>query len=181
MWHQRRELDAFLGGGSIGLCDTATSSCNIAYSSYLRCPNGLKLGNDGLLYVPLTFTTEIQVFSVAETTLEFVTKIKTPYPLDNMSVDKNGDLIVSGIPQTYKWLANLDDRSVDVPSAVLRVKKSQEKDGKGSEEGNYEVEIMIEDDGTILAGGTIAVHDVEKKKVYVAGITEPHVLVCSLP
>ncbi|PQE22176.1 serum paraoxonase arylesterase protein [Rutstroemia sp. NJR-2017a WRK4] len=177
----RRELDPFLGGGSIGLCNAATSSCKIAYSTFLRGPNGLKLGPDGLLYVPITFTPEIQVFSVADTTLELVTKIKTPYPLDNMSVDKNGDIIVAGIPQTYKWLANLDDRSIDVPSAVLRVKKRQDKDGNGKEGEDYEVEIMIEDDGTIMAGGTIAVHDVEKKKVYVAGITEPHVLVCSLP
>lgn len=101
-----------------------------------------------------------------------------------MSVDKNGDLIVAGIPQIMKWAANLDDRSVKIPSSILRVKKRQETDGKGKDEGlkeeKYEVEILMEDDGTTLAGGTIAVHDVEGKKLYVAGITVPHVLVCNL-
>ncbi|KAM3080868.1 hypothetical protein ACMFMG_004827 [Clarireedia jacksonii] len=181
----RRQLDPLIGGGSISLCDTATSSCKIAYSSYLRGPNGLIMGPDGLLYVPLSFTNEIQVFSLVNAnTLKLETKIKTPYPMDNMSVDSNGDLIVAGFPQVIKWMESLKDRSVKVPSSILRVRKRLEKDGEGKEKGlkeeNYEVEIILEDNGTTLEGGTTAVHDVERKKLYVAGIIEPRVLVCNL-
>ena len=167
--------------------------CNIAHSSGLAGPNGLVTGRDGLIYVPNTLSNEIHIFSLTEhKTLQKLDTLQTPYPIDNMSVDKNGDIVAASFPQVYKWVQNLNDQSVQVPAAVLRIRRRGDdfehmiregsREGKefGKSEEGYLVEMVVEDNGTILSAVTVAVHDAEKGKLYLGGITSPFIMACEM-
>lgn len=182
-----------LGGGSIGYCDSHTNHCNLAHSGGLTGPNGLVTGRDGLIYVPNTLLHEIQVFSLTEEkTLLRLDTLQTPYPIDNMSVDENGDIIAASFPQTYKWAQSLDDQSLQIPAAVVRIRrrgvafyrmiKDGIREGKdlGKSEEGYFVETVVEDDGTVLSAVTTAVHDARRRKLFLGGITAPFIMTCEM-
>ncbi|ESZ91984.1 hypothetical protein SBOR_7641 [Sclerotinia borealis F-4128] len=189
----RRHLDILLGGGSIGYCDASTNHCNIAHSSGLTGPNGLVTGRDGLIYVPNTVLHEIHIFSLTEeNTLLKLDTLQAPYPIDNMSVDKNGDIFAASFPQAYKWAQSLNDQSVQIPAAVVRIRrkgndfdhmiKGGVREGRdlGKSKDGYLVETVVEDDGTILSAVTTAVHDAEKGKLYLGGVTAPFIMICEM-
>ncbi|QSZ30682.1 hypothetical protein DSL72_000240 [Monilinia vaccinii-corymbosi] len=189
----RRHLDILLGGGSIGYCDIDGNHCNIAHSSGLTSPNGLVTGRDGLIYVPNTLLHEIHIFSLSnEKTLLKLDTLQAPYPIDNMSVDENGDILAASIPQIYKWVQGLNDRSILVPTAVVRIRRKGDdfnrliregtREGKslGKSEEGYFVETVVEDDGTILSAATTAVHDAKKGMLYLGGITVPFIMMCEM-
>ncbi|KAI9646582.1 hypothetical protein NHQ30_004577 [Ciborinia camelliae] len=189
----RRHLDILLGGGSIGYCDAHANHCKIAHSSGLTGPNGLVTGRDGLIYVPNTLLHEIQIFSLTEEkTLLKLDTLQAPYPIDNMSIDENGDIIAASIPKTYKWVQSLNDQSIQIPAAVVRIRRRGDnfnrmiregiREGKdlGKSYEGYLVEILAEDDGTILSAVTAAVHDVKKGKLYLGGITAPFIMTCEM-
>ncbi|CAD6439837.1 d2e48381-ef00-44f2-b72b-3f08d3d74d6b [Sclerotinia trifoliorum] len=189
----RRHFDLLLGGGSIGYCDSTVNRCNVAYSSGISGPNGLVTGRDGLIYVPNTHIHEIQIFSFTERrTLLKLDTLQTPYLVDNMSVDENGDIIGASFPQVYKWAQSLNDRSVKAPTAAVRIRRKgadfermmREGIRKGKDLGKstdgYAVEILVEDDGTLLSAATTAIHDVRTGKLYLGGITTPFVMTCEM-
>ena len=106
-------------------------------------PNGLIKGRDGLIYVPNTVSAgEIQVFSLTEhKTLQQVDTIHVPYPVDNISVDENGDLWAGGLPQIFKWTqSSTSPFTVSCPGAAIRIRKL-----KGESETGYEVDTIVED------------------------------------
>ncbi|TGO19579.1 hypothetical protein BTUL_0003g00330 [Botrytis tulipae] len=189
----RRDLEVFLGGGSIGHCELRANHCNIVFSTGLNGPNGLVTGRDGLIYVPNTFLHEIQIFSLTEEkTLLKRDTLQAPYPIDNMSIDENGDIIAASLPQGFKWFQNLHDQSIQVGAAVVRIRRRgsdfdrlikegvrKEKDLGKSEEG-YIVETMVEDDGKILTAATAAIHDAKNGKLYLGGITVPFIMTCEM-
>ncbi|TGO39589.1 hypothetical protein BHYA_0051g00300 [Botrytis hyacinthi] len=189
----RRHLDILVGGGSIGHCDSRANHCNLVISTGLTGPNGLVTGRDGLIYVPNTVLHEIHIFSLTdEKTLLKQDTLQTPYPIDNMSVDENGDIIAASIPQTYKWLQYLGDQSIQVPAAVVRIRrrgsdfdrliKEGVREGKdlGKSKDGYIVETIVEDDGKILTGVTAAVHDARRGTLYLGGITVPFIMTCEM-
>lgn len=82
--------------------------------------------------------------------------------MDNLSVDSNGDIFAASFPHLYKTARSFDDPfAVNPPSAVFRIRKL---DG-----GEYEVKKMLEDDGGVLPGSTVAVHDPKKPEKYFFG------------
>ncbi|KAG4034208.1 hypothetical protein MFRU_003g01810 [Monilinia fructicola] len=189
----RRHLDIILGGGSVGYCDSHKNLCNIAHSNGFTGPNGLVTGRDGLIYVPNTLLHEIHVFSLTEeNTLLKLDTLQAPYPIDNMSVDENGDIVAASFPQAYKWAQSLDDQSIKVPAAVVRIRRkgndfdrlnrgqAKEKKGLGKSEKGYFVETVVEDDGGILSAVTTVVHDARKGKFYLGGITAPFIMTCEM-
>ncbi|KAF7868798.1 uncharacterized protein EAF02_009534 [Botrytis sinoallii] len=189
----RRHLEVFLGGGSIGHCDSRTNHCNLVFSTGLNGPNGLVAGRDGLIYVPNTFLHEIQIFSLTdEKTLLKQDTLQAPYPIDNLSIDENGDIIAASIPQGLKWFQYLSDQSIQVPAAVVRIRrrgsdfdrliKEGVREGKdlGKSEEGYIVETMVEDNGKILTSVTAAVHDVRRGTLYLGGITAPFIMTCEM-
>ncbi|KAJ8064737.1 hypothetical protein OCU04_007055 [Sclerotinia nivalis] len=189
----RRHFDLLLGGGSIGYCDSNVNHCNVAYSSGLGGPNGVVTGRDGLIYVPNPLLHEIQIFSLTEEkALLKLDTLQTPYPVDNMSVDENGDIIAASLPQIYKWAQNLNGRSVKIPTAAVRIRRKGVdfermmregmREGKdlGKSTDGYVVETVVEDDGTILSAATVAVHDVRTGKLYLGGVTTPFIMTCEM-
>lgn len=109
-----------------------------------------------------------------------------------MSIDENGDIIAASIPQPYKWAQSLDDQSIKVPAAAVRIRRKGdglsrvigEEAGKwndsGKSEKGYDLEILVEDDGTILTAVTAVVHDVKKGKLFLGGITVPFIMTCEV-
>ena len=147
-------------------------------------------GRDSLIYVPNTVTPGIiEVFSLDEHhILKLLDIITVPYPVDNLSVDKNGDIFAASFPQVYKWTkSSMDPFNVKVPSAVVRIRKvgMQGKKGKGREGvvlhgelGDWEIETILEDDGTVVGGATTAVHDVETGRIFTGGAVAPFISIC---
>lgn len=158
--------------------------CHDASSAHtLKLPNGLVRGRDGLIYVPSTLDGSIGVFALAAGHLrEKVDTIETGLPLDNLSVDGNGDLFAAAIPQIHTWAKSaLAPFDVRVPSTVLRIRRAAE--GAGGEarrgrEGGYVVEKVVEDDGAVLPGSTVAVHDVVTGRLFMGGAMSPFITIC---
>ncbi|TAQ91347.1 hypothetical protein B7494_g364 [Chlorociboria aeruginascens] len=170
----RRALSPYIGGSSLGCCNQ--TDCQIAVQSRFKLPNGLIVGKDSLLYVPDTSTGEIYIYSFASSPsllpdLQFNTSIKLSYPLDNLSVDEKGDIFVAAFPMSYKWDETAKDPfGKDLPSTVFRIRKLKE--------GEYEVEKVLEDDGTVLSGITVAVHDVRTGSIFLGGVVAPFIVIC---
>lgn len=178
-----------LGGGNVGYC--SRNKCNIATTKHtFHGPNGLVRGRDSLIYVPNTVSSGIiDVFSLDEHhILKLVDTIEVPYPVDNLSVDNNGDIFAASFPQVYKWVeSSKDPFNVNVPSAIVRIRKAgmQGKKGKGrkgvllqGELGDWDVETILEDDGSVVGGASIAVHDVETGRIFTGGAVAPFISIC---
>jgi arylesterase/paraoxonase len=131
----------------------------------------------------------IEVFSLDEYhKLTLHDTIKVPYPVDNLSVDNNGDIIAASFPQVFKWMeSSKSPFEVKVPSAILRIRKAgmQGKKGKGREGvvlhgelGDWEVETILEDDGSVVGGASIAVHDTETGRIFTGGAVAPFISIC---
>lgn len=139
--------------------------------------------------MPNTNTGEIQVFALNKANkLDHLDSIKLPYPVDNFSVDRNGDLFIAGFPQGYKWgLSARAPFDVLAPTAVFRIKKAIKRVPEGQERkgidfhgklGDWTVEKVIEDDGSVVGGATIAVHDVEAGRYFMGGAVAPFITIC---
>ncbi|KAE8441063.1 hypothetical protein EG329_005892 [Mollisiaceae sp. DMI_Dod_QoI] len=181
----RRDLEPFTGGGSVGYC--SRNRCNIAWNTGLNFPNGLVKGRDGLIYVPMTGDGTVDVFSLGEDhMLTHVNHIIVGLPMDNLSVDKNGDIFVAGFPKVYKWMqSSKNPFDIQPPTAVLKIRRG----GKGYEgtgrkgylerhEADYYVDKVFEDDGSILPGATIVVHDAETGRFFLGGAVSPYIAIC---
>lgn len=149
-------------------------------------PNGLSRGPDGLIYVPSTVTGEVRVFELNEHhTLQQVDSIRNPMPIDNMSFDKHGDLYVASFPHLYKW-AESSQRPFDVkvPATVFRIRKAGVYTGaavnriKPEHDKGYQITKILEDDGTLVSGATVAVHDTETGRVFLGGCMSPFISIC---
>ena len=59
-------------------------------------------------------------------------------------------------------------------------KKRQSREGvvMHGETGNWEVETILEDNGTIVSGATVAVHDAETGRLFMGGVLTPFISVC---
>lgn len=167
----------------MGYCDQ--SACRIAYTG-LKIPNGLVRGRDGLIYVPSTVDGTVTVFKLTEKHLiEKFNEIKIPFPIDNLSVDKNGDIYAAAFPKLYKWLeSSKAPFEVNPPTAVFRIRKSGEVQG-GDDDNSYSelnaeyvVEKVLEDDGTVLPGSTSAVYDADTGRIFLAGVMSPYIAIC---
>jgi arylesterase/paraoxonase len=172
---QRRMLDPALGGGCIGYCDQ--SGCTIVKDTGLCFPNGIVRGRDGLFYTPSSITGEVKVLSFTEHRgLHEVASLKLPLPVDNLSVDKNGDIFAAGFPHLYKTLEGFKTPlTTNPPSAVLKISKA----GPGStQQGEYAVEKVMEDDGSVLPGASSAVHDAETGRFFLGGPVSPYITIC---
>ncbi|RAL61233.1 hypothetical protein DID88_010312 [Monilinia fructigena] len=174
----RRYSNLVLGGGSIGYCTPPFTECGIIKSpSNLRVPNGIALGHDNLLYVPSSISGQIQLFSLeAEQRLKKVDTIQVPYPINDISVDKNGDIYAATVPVLHKAIKGSRKAETKIPSAVFRIMKLGEM-GEGEGWG-WNVVKLMEDDGSTLPVTTVAVHDTQTGKMFLGGALDPFISVC---
>jgi hypothetical protein len=108
-----------------------------------------------------------------------VDKIPLDVPLDNLSVDEEGNIVVAAIPHSVGFMQAADDPYNRVAAAgVFMVRKRNQKHA-GSGENNYEAIKVIEDrDGKFLPTTTVAVHDVQTHRLFLAGGFCPFLSIC---
>lgn len=169
--------------GSIVYCDR--NRCKTAVSK-LNGPNGIIRARDGLIYVVHLIAREVLVYSLdTHGTLTHEDTIKIPLPIDNLSIDSEGDIYGAAFPQAYKILDSFKDASIRVPTAVLKISRGG-KQRKGPlkqrdteiYQGDYLVEKVLEDDGSLLPGSTKAIHDPKTGRIFLSGIISHFIAVC---
>ncbi|TVY75620.1 Serum paraoxonase/arylesterase [Lachnellula suecica] len=157
----RRRLDAVLGGGSVAYCNS--TSCHIAADRGFAFPNGMIKGADGLYYVPNILTNKISVMQLGpDLMLKEVDVIRVGMPVDNLSLDADGDIWASGFPKALEMAASmLDPFNVSPKSTIWRIRKGVE---------GYEVRKMVEDrDAVAISGATTTVHDTLTGRLFIGG------------
>lgn len=136
----------------------------------LRYPNGLVKGADGLVYVPSSSTGVIEAFEhVPRQGFQSVARIETGYAVDNLSVDKRGDLYAAVIPQALRMLDGFDDPlNARPPAAALRI--TRDPPGPDGAAPTYTVKKIIEDmHGEVISGATTVIHDAETGRLFFSG------------
>lgn len=86
-------------------------------------------------------------------------------PVDNLSVDRNGDIWAAAIPKPFEALSALaNPYNLTFRSTIWRIHKSEPGSG-------YEVKKMLEDkEAKIVGGATSAEHDVKTGRLFITGI-----------
>lgn len=180
---QRRSLDPFLGGGNVVYCDR--NRCNVAVDG-LFFPNGITRSRDGLFYIVQLMKRVVDVYSLTEDRLlKLEDKIDIGMPVDNLSIDSEGDIYAAAFPQAYKMTKGIQHVYSGIPSAVFKISRDikpakgpkKRKDGE-LYQGEYHVEKVLEDNGAVLSGSTTAIHDPQTGRYFLSGILTPFVAVC---
>ncbi|KAH6990098.1 hypothetical protein EDB80DRAFT_729476 [Ilyonectria destructans] len=138
----------------------------------LQFPNGLSMGQDGLLYVPNSLPGTVGVYRILpDNGLEKVDEVFLGFSIDNLSVDKHGDIFAAAFPVGIEiFKAYKDPYNARPPSAALRMRK---------EKGGYVVEKVIEDAfGDALPVATTVVHDVKTGRLFFTSVIAPFITVC---
>jgi len=164
---------------TVGYCHKAHSGCQIAVD-HLRSINGIaKSPWNDTYYVAYMLRGGIAVLSKQiDNTLVLDDEISSDRGFDNLSVDDDGVLWAVGMPKFGKSLAKVDNPDRLAPSSIHRVSVNT---GEGSFTGKkYLVEKVIEDDGTLISGATAVVHDTRRKKLFIHGISSPHLMICDI-
>lgn len=94
--------------------------------------------------------------------LEDVDMIHLGMPLDNLSVDRTGDIYAAGIPKVFQALKSFNKPyEIGSPSTVFRIHKS------GS---SYHVQKVLEDkEAKFISGATVACHDAKTGRFFIGG------------
>ena len=175
-----RDLEMLVGGGgSLTYCRSDTGKCHVAAKEGFSFANGIAYDTNGLYYVAHSVTGHLTVHKMVDGQLLKIDEIRTGYPVDNLSLDAEGNLIVAAFPDSIAFLKAMSDPyNVNVPATVLAVNKIarqiEERGGK-----NTEVFKMAEDrDAKSLPCSTVAVHDTQSRQLILAGILSPFVAIC---
>lgn len=110
----------FTGGGNVAYCSLKDQSCHVATSKGFGFPNGIVRGADGLYYVPNIISGKISVMELQpDKSLKEIDAIHHNMPLDNLSVDKKGDIWSAGFPSLQAMIASVvDPWNQDWPTTV---------------------------------------------------------------
>ncbi|KAH9907552.1 hypothetical protein F4778DRAFT_769028 [Xylariomycetidae sp. FL2044] len=166
----RQNLSPLLASGDVSFCDG--SECRKVVSG-LTFPNGLTMGQDGLIYVPDSLLGTVDIFQPRPNgDLTKIQTLHTGYSLDNITPDREGNMLVAAIPDAIKFFAaNSDPLNKDTPTSALKIVKTAD--------GVYEVTKFLEDGlGEILPGSTSVLRDAETGRVFLSSVFAPYIAVC---
>ncbi|KAF7563919.1 hypothetical protein G7046_g182 [Stylonectria norvegica] len=166
----RHYISPIMSTGDVSLCQNG-NDCRVVAGG-LKFPNGLARGKDGLIYVPDSMAGTIYVYKVlSDNSLEKVDVIPLGYSVDNVSVDRNGDLYAAVFPRGIDIFKAYDDPyNARPPTAALQIKKV---------DGRYVVKKIIEDGlGEALPAATTVVHDVKTGRLFFSSVISPFISVC---
>ena len=167
-------------------CDR--NRCNTAFTG-LTIPNGIARARDGLIYVADTVPGTIHVLSTSAgasgVQLRKEDEIDLGLPLDNLSIDKLGNIYAAAFPQVHRWIKSSKNPALRSPVAVFQVSRANrgrygEFSRKAMEPytGAYTVLKILEDDGGVLSGVTAVAHDTEKGRLFLSGVMVPYIMKC---
>ncbi|GIZ40607.1 hypothetical protein CKM354_000393900 [Cercospora kikuchii] len=183
----RHSIAPFTGNGNIAYCELSTgssdSTCKIVSSGSFNFPNGLATSktSPNTLFVPSAWTEGgIHVFKAnGPNPLEKDTFISIPYPLDNLSQDKNGDIWAAGIPKGLETLGAFEDPLNSVASTTVFKIWKEAGSNTAAVNGGYQTLKALEDrDKEVLPGATTVIHDATTGRLFLSGVTSPFITVC---
>ena len=131
-------------------------------------------------------TGRIGVYSFASEGFTEVDEINIGMPIDNLSVDANGDIFAAAFPDSLK-LIRVVTQGADLPVPgtvwkIRRVASDREENEKeiGGDTGNYRVWKVLEDrDGKVMPRATtVAVHDTKTGRLFLGSVLGEHLTVC---
>lgn len=162
-----------LGSGNIASCGP-DNQCHPGPSN--RFPNGIVQGQDGLYYVASSVKGTISIYSLThDSTLTQIDEIHVLMPLDNLSVDSNGDIFAVGFPDVVKLLKAIEDTGVSAPSTAFRIRRFDTED----EGSRYVVTKILEDiEAKFLHAATTVVHDPKTGSLFFGGVVAPYLVMC---
>ncbi|KAJ7718590.1 hypothetical protein DFH07DRAFT_1011604 [Mycena maculata] len=167
-----------LQAGSVGYCDVHTG-CKIAIPS-LQGANGIaRAPNNDTIFVGSALHGGIYVLErQADNALLKTHTIATDRPLDNLSVDEEGVVWAATFPYGLTMLKHIVNATLLSPASAHAVVRNT---GPGSFYGEkFRVEKVFEDNGTVARGTTSVVHDAVRRRLFLHGISAPHLTVCAL-
>lgn len=169
-----RDLVILLGGGSLTYCRSDTGKCEVVARENCALPNGAVRGLDGRFYVSHSASGVITVHEYSEDGLVEVKTIPLNVPLDNLSVDRDGNIVAAAIPHSVGFMQAADDPYNRVAAAGVLMVTNTDSHGN-----NYEVIKVIEDrDAKYLPTTTVAVHDAQTHRLFLAGGFSPFLSIC---
>jgi hypothetical protein len=174
-----RDHVIFFGGGSLTYCLSDTGKCEVVTREGCAFPNGVVRGRDGRFYVSHSASGEITVHEYSDNVLVEVDRIPLNVPLDNLSVDKEGNVVAAAIPHSIGFMQAADDPYNRVAAAGVVMVRRLGQTNTDSAGSNYEAIKVIEDkDGKLLPTTTVAVHDAETDRLFLAGGFSPFLSIC---
>ncbi|CAD5126981.1 unnamed protein product [Dimorphilus gyrociliatus] len=137
----------------------------------LSMPNGINLSNDKkLLYLAEGGSYNIQIFKRhGIEKLELIQNVPLHTMPDNISVDKNGDLLIGCHPKLIDVYFHLHDNSLISPSQILRVKIQNDRAQSVTE--------IFADNGNLVKASTVAVVN---KNALLIGTIGNELLLCDI-
>jgi hypothetical protein len=172
------ELDMLIGGGSLTYCHSDTGKCHVAANKGFSFANGIVQEN-GLYYVAHSVTGIVTVHKLVGDQLIQVDKISTGYPIDNLSLDVDGNLLAAAFPDSIAFVKSMEDPyRVVAPATVLAVNgiatQLRTRSGK-----DCEVSKLAEDrNAKWLPSSTVVVQDVKSHRLFLGGVLSPFITIC---
>ncbi|PMD46608.1 hypothetical protein L207DRAFT_561906 [Hyaloscypha variabilis F] len=203
-----RPLQTLLGAGTLAYCHLSNGTCTTSLSSDLKYPNGIAKPSNpsNSLYIANTAKGFVSFHLISPvhhpslnhskpynpSTVSPVRKpIKLGMPIDNLSVDSNGDIFVTGFPNIFGVIRAMShpEQETDVASSVFRIRKRYVRNEKVAKELGFEdgkggkiehvVEKVIEDrEGKVLPAASTVVHDVKTGNLWLSGFASKVITVC---
>lgn len=114
----------------------------------------------------------------SDNTLHEIQEISIGMPIDNLSVDSNGDIFVAAFPKVLAFVKAMDKPfTTNVPSTVFRIRLKRTEGMVRQFE--FEVTKVLEDiEGKVLPGATVAVHDAKTGNFWLGGVMSPYITLC---
>ena len=149
-------------------------NCAAVIPTGLSWPNGLVHNpHDGLLYVPSSMLGTVDIYNM--TAAAAATKVDTVdvgYSIDNLMVDKDGDVWAAVFPVPKDLRAAFEDPHYGAhkgtATAAMRIrKKSRADDGNETGGSGYVIDKVLEDGfGEVLPVSTSVVHDATTGRLF---------------
>ena len=157
-----------VGGGSVVYFDGESFK---TVAEGIKYANGIAVDEEEqLVYVASTTTGKIFVYDRDPTTgdLSLNEEIETETGVDNIDLDRHGNLWVAAHPKLLTFVRHAGDALKRSPSEVLWIAKNSLTDPR--------IQPMWRNEGEELSGSSVAVS--VGARIMVGSVFEPHVLVC---
>ncbi|KAG0146827.1 hypothetical protein CROQUDRAFT_700722 [Cronartium quercuum f. sp. fusiforme G11] len=157
--------------------NSETPNCIVAAEGHPH-PNGIAKGPGSSIYLATTFEPHLYVYETqADHSLVLTDELKLPRMADNIFVSPSGSIYLATIPKVLSFVKAIEKpNEFHSPSEVWRISNSTGPDAFYG--GRLAVEKILGDDGKVISGITaVGVHGT---KIFLTGISSPHVSVCEM-
>ncbi|KAJ5256799.1 calcium-dependent phosphotriesterase [Penicillium angulare] len=176
-----RVWELFAGGGSISYCQTDSGKCHVAVREGCNMPNGIVNIDKGIFAVTHSGLGIVASYKIKGDEIIKLTELDLQMPLDNMSLDDEGNVFVAGFPNgLYMLKAMKSPYTVTVPATTFKIpQQALTKSGNGEDPESSIVKILEDRDGKKLPSTTVVVHDAKTERFFLAGVISPSIGICT--